>query len=101
MQHGVRRPVRHLAAFGPAPQALHRVELRGVGGQELQRDPVGVLDHPLAHGDTAVLVQAVPDQHHGARHEAAKVLQEANHVLRTRGLHPGVCVDGGSRPSSG
>ena len=65
------------------PQALARIQFRGIGGQALLVQP---RRHPgrekLPHGVTAVDRRAIPDEPHVAGHLAPQGLENADPVVR-------------------
>ena len=65
------------------PQALARIQFRGIGGQALHVKPRRRPGREqLPHGVTAVDRRAIPDEHHVAGHLAPQVLEKADHVVR-------------------
>src|SRR5581483_12120164 len=74
--------VGHRVVFEIAPDVLDRIELRGVGGQILQRQRSVLLFDVVFHQARAVGLQAVPDDQHLATDGRLQRLQELND-LRT------------------
>src|SRR6266508_2547016 len=56
--------VGQLHPFQVGPQALHRVQVGGVGGQVFDLEPLVLGGRPSAHRDTGVGGQVVPDHDH-------------------------------------
>ena len=77
--------VAHDDAFEPRPRAFHGIELRGVGGQADQRQPVRRLVDELARGHAAVRVDAIPDDDQGATVVLMQALEAADDVLGANG----------------
>ena len=72
--------VREQVSRGPAPEALHGIELWGVGRKPLDREPMPRGGEEGTHLDAAVRVEVVPDQMHGSAELPAKMLEEADQV---------------------
>jgi hypothetical protein len=76
----------HLDACELVPEALVRIELRGIRRQTLQ---VEALRRPireeLLNGVAAVNGRTIPDEPHPTRHRAQQVLQKGHHILRIYG----------------
>ena len=75
-----------LHPFELLPEALARVELRGVGRQALQMEALRrALGQELADDVTAMHRGAIPDEDHAAGHLAPQMLQEGDHIRRVHG----------------
>lgn len=70
-----------LRLFGVRPNLLDGIELRRVGGQELETDVVAVLYDELALG-RAVCVEPVPDDEHAGANVTSELLDERHHSRR-------------------
>jgi hypothetical protein len=76
-----------LDAFELLPEALVRIELRGIRWQALQVEALrGPVREELLNGVTAVNRRTIPDDHHPTRHLAQQVLQKGHHILRIQGV---------------
>jgi hypothetical protein len=74
----------HVAQFDPlevGPEAFPWIQLRGIGREALEMEPVGsamgqkALDHPAAMNRSTI-----PDDDHGAGHLAQQVLQKGDDI---------------------
>ena len=65
------------------PQALARIQLRGVGRQALEMQAWRcAVDQELFDGTAAMDRRAIPDDDHPASHLAQQVLEKPDHVVR-------------------
>src|SRR2546422_591815 len=71
-----RTQVREFVVLPVAPDVLHRIELRRVAGQRLQRDPAALGTNVLLHDTTAVRGEPVPDDEELAAQMALQVHEE-------------------------
>ena len=78
----LRTQVREFVVLPVAPDVLHRIELGGVAGQRLQRDPTALGTNVLLHEVTAVCGEPVPDDEELAAQMAMEVHEEF-HDLRS------------------
>ena len=79
----------HIAQLDPfelLPEALVRIQLRGIGRQALQVEAWRrAISQELLDGMAAVDGRSIPDNHHPARDLAQQVLQEGDHIPRIDG----------------
>ena len=76
-----------LDAFELLPDALGRIELRGIRRQTLQVEALrGPVREELSNGLAAVNGRAIPDDHQPARHLTQQVLQKGHHIRRIQGV---------------
>src|SRR5262245_55617482 len=79
-----------MASFNPfelLPKALTRVELRCIGWQAFQVDPLRrAIGQKLANDVTAVDRGPIPDKDHAAGYLAQQVFQEGHHVRRVHSV---------------
>jgi hypothetical protein len=69
--------------FPIAPDVLHRVEFRRVGGQVLKIDPASLAGDKLSHQPAAMGLRTIPDHQQLARQVAQQMTQEVD-LLRPR-----------------
>ena len=69
----------------PRPGPFDRIELRGVGRQSDEREPVRFFFGELAGGDASVRVDAIPDHDDGPGQVLVKLLEELDDVLGANG----------------
>jgi len=72
-------------SFVPRPGSFDRVELRGVGRQPDEREPVRFLFGEPAGSDTSVRVDTIPDHDDGSGQVLVKLLEELDDVLGANG----------------
>ena len=69
------------------PEAFTRVQLRGIGGQPLQVQPLcRAMHQELLEAMTAMHRGAIPDEDHAAWHFTQQVFQEGDHIRRVDGM---------------
>jgi len=74
------------AALEPAPHAFDRIELRGIRGKAVNGEPAMAFPEVRRGVETAMGVQAVPEQHGVSPHVAVKMAKEADQVGGPHGL---------------
>lgn len=80
--HILRNEVGQIAVFGVVPNPLHRVEIRSIGRQPLDLEPVGM--RRLQDPDRlAVGVQAVQNRHESAAQVVMEQRQESHDLFPT------------------
>lgn len=76
-------------ALEPGPHAFDGVELGGVGGESVHREPGALGVEVGVRLDAAVGVEAIPEQDHGTAQMATQVFEEADHLRRADVLRVG------------
>src|ERR1022692_2536109 len=71
--------------FPIAPDVLHRIEFRRVGGQVLKIDPASLAGDKLSHQPAAMGLRTIPDQQQLARQVAQQMTQEVHYFGRANG----------------
>jgi hypothetical protein len=74
----LRTQVREFVVLPVAPDVLHRIQLRRVAGQRLQRDAAALGPHVLLDDATAVRGEPVPDHEELAAQMAPQVAEEVD-----------------------
>jgi hypothetical protein len=69
----------------PRPGPFDGIELRGVGRQPDEREPVCLLGDELAGCDASVRIDAIPDDDDGSGQVLAKLFEELDDVFGTNG----------------
>jgi hypothetical protein len=67
----------------PRPGPFDRIEVRGVGWEPNECEPMRLVFGELASGDTSVRGDAVPDHDDGPGQVLVKLPEKLDHVLRT------------------
>ncbi len=67
----------------PRPGPFDRIEVRGVGWEPNECEPMRLFLGELARGDTSVRGDAVPDHDDGPGQVLVKLAEKLDHVLRT------------------
>ena len=76
-----------LDAFELLPEALPRVQLRGIGRQAFEMEALRcAAPEKLFNDVAAVNRRAIPDDDHLSGHLAQQVLQEGDHIRRVEGV---------------
>ncbi len=74
--------IRQVRVLGMAPNAFHRIEIRGVGWQPLDNDPSLSLE-PVSDQFRSMWRTTVPDERESLRQVSPKVLDEAKNLSPT------------------
>ena len=89
----VRAEVCHRGPLQPRPQPLDGIELGGIGGKPMDREPGAVGFEVSPRLKTAVRVEAIPKEDHAASDVAAEMLEEADDLARADGAGVKLEVD--------
>ncbi len=73
---GVLADVGQRSALQPSPHPFDGIEIGGIGGKALDRQPSTVLRDPVANDGCVVRLDAVPQQDDATAHVAAEMLEE-------------------------